>query len=30
MRCRRLRTRGIEPQYMELPAGKRAIEVDVD
>ena len=25
-----LRTRGIEPQYMELPAGKRATEVDVD
>ena len=25
-----LRTRGIEPQWMALPAGKRAIEVDVD
>ena len=25
-----LRTRGIEPQYMELPPGKRATEVDVD
>ena len=25
-----LRSRGIEPQYMELPAGKRATEVDVD
>ncbi len=25
-----LRTRGIEPQWMELPPGKRATEVDVD
>ena len=25
-----LRSRGIEPQYMELPAGKRAIEVDTE
>ena len=25
-----LRSRGIEPQYMELPPGKRATEVDVD
>ena len=25
-----LRTRGIEPQYMELPPGKRAIEVDTE
>ena len=25
-----LRTKGIEPQYMELPPGKRAVEVDVD
>ena len=25
-----LRSRGYEPQWMELPPGKRAIEVDVD
>jgi NAD+ diphosphatase len=25
-----LRSRGIEPQYMELPPGKRAIEVDTE
>ena len=25
-----LRSRGIEPQWMELPPGKRATEVDVD
>ena len=25
-----LKTRGIEPQWMDLPPGKRAIEVDVD
>lgn len=25
-----LRSRGIEPQWLELPPGKRAIEVDVD
>ncbi|MDQ6684741.1 MAG: NUDIX hydrolase [Pseudomonadota bacterium] len=25
-----LRTRGVEPQWMELPPGKRAVEVDVD
>ena len=25
-----LRSRGIEPQFMELPPGKRATEVDVD
>jgi len=25
-----LRSRGVEPQWMELPPGKRAIEVDTE